>query len=73
MIHAHCRFGPEPVLANDRAFVCVIFCRYAAVYHDNGSGGFEDSENVIEGSWEHFCGENPPQGAENASFYAISY
>ena len=25
---------------------------------DNGSGGWTDRANVIEGDWEHYCGEN---------------
>lgn len=33
-----------------------------AVYHDNGSGGFKDMKNVIEGIWQHFCGLNLPGG-----------
>lgn len=32
------------------------------LYHDNGSGGFTDKNNVLEGSWQHFCGENSPRG-----------
>eukprot|EP01048_Picozoa_sp_COSAG05_P005143 COSAG05_NODE_298_length_11929_cov_43.811496_2_plen_158_part_00 len=35
-----------------------------AVYHDNGSGGWSDTHNVIEGNYEHFCGENSPVGCE---------
>ena len=34
------------------------------LYHDNGSGGFTDKNNVIEGSWQHFCGENAPRGCQ---------
>lgn len=34
------------------------------IYHDNGSGGFTDKNNVIEGSWQHFCGENAPRGCK---------
>ena len=33
-----------------------------AVYHDSGSGGFADTQNVIEGNWQHTCGENTPRG-----------
>ena len=32
--------------------------------HDNGSGGWTDRENVIEGNWEHYCGENSPVGCD---------
>ena len=31
---------------------------------DNGSGGWTDRENVIEGNWEHYCGENSPVGCD---------
>ena len=27
-----------------------------AIYHDNGSGGWTDSQNVIEGNYQHYCG-----------------
>ena len=27
-----------------------------AIYHDNGSGGWTDTQNVIEGNYEHYCG-----------------
>ena len=37
-----------------------------AMYHDNGSGGWTDSQNVIEGHFEHFCGENSPVGCDCA-------
>jgi len=33
-----------------------------AVYHDNGSGGFTDKNNVIEGTFAHSCGLNGPLG-----------
>lgn len=33
-----------------------------AVYHDNGSGGFTDSHNVLDGTFAHSCGLNPPSG-----------
>ena len=26
-----------------------------AIYHDNGSGGWLDKDNVIEGEYAHYC------------------
>ena len=39
------------------------------LYHDNGSGGFTDKNNVIEGSWEHYCGENAPHGCASCKLH----
>ena len=33
-----------------------------ALYHDRGSGGFLDSNNVVDGNWTHWFGTNPSQG-----------
>jgi hypothetical protein len=33
-----------------------------AVYHDNGSGGFTDTDNVIDGDWRTFLLANTPLG-----------
>ena len=33
-----------------------------AIYHDNGSGGFTDTENVIDGGWGSFLAVNGPLG-----------
>ena len=33
-----------------------------ALYHDRGSGGFQDISNVIDGNWTHWFGTNPSAG-----------
>ena len=59
--------GPQPGssiernhLANHGQFHGIGKSDYATqpnpLYHDNGSDGFTDKNNVSEGSWQHFCG-----------------
>ena len=61
--------GPQPNssvernhLANRNGGAAKDYGHPNALYHDNGSGGFTDKLNVIDGAWAHSCGENSPVG-----------
>lgn len=55
--------GPQPGSIIQRNYILQSTTSHGnAIYHDNGSGGFTDTDNVIDGPWSSFLAINGPLG-----------
>jgi hypothetical protein len=56
--------GPQPGSALTANYVAQAWGPAAgnAIYHDNGSGGFSDTYNVIDGAWRTYFFQDDPDG-----------
>jgi len=55
--------GPQPGSSLQKNYILQSTTSHGnAVYHDNGSGGFTDTDNVIDGPWRSFLAINGPLG-----------